>query len=280
MSIARRLQIFSSLGEIYHSTDVGYALKMLQENRTKLSTNLGSVSDQGATVYFLSMTRSKLGSYHQGTQKGAMLVLDPDYLMSFGKLGPVDYWGREFRLVQPTHNEMEERLWSKKQFIPLPKPASKLIKAIHVVRVLPDAWGDRFQFMLRRLWLEAKRQGIKFYFYNNQKDWLLQRKERAIPFEQAKSQLIGPEVLPSGSGGRDSSRPWRELYYATDKAKLSKRTQQIWQNTYYRPDEAKTSLMADIHNMRTDPRIGKLINLIQKHGGIKLFIEYLGNKFK
>ncbi|HWY35781.1 MAG TPA: hypothetical protein VNX68_14140 [Nitrosopumilaceae archaeon] len=280
MSIRQRIQILASLGIIYHFTDIRNALNILKQGRLKLTSNVGTKSDQGTKPYFFSMTRSKLGSYQSGSVQGAMLVIDPDYLK--GKLGPVDYWGREFRKIEPGKNEMEERLWSDKQFVPIPKQANKLIKAIHVLQQLKGAWGKDFDFITRRLWIAAKQQNIPFYFYNNAKDWQLQRKDKAITFEQARSQLTGPEKLPSGIPRTNWLKPYLELYYAKDKTKLSSRAKRILQNAqsgFYQHD-AINSLTADIHNMKTDERVSKLADLITKHGGVKPFIEYIGNKFQ
>jgi hypothetical protein len=281
-TLARTLQMFSYLGELYHFTNTSDAVKILTTGKIKLTTNLGTGSDQGATPYYFSMTRSKIGHYHVDNPQGTVLVLDPDYLTKYGKVQPLDYWGREFRKVAPKQNEMEERLWSHKQFVSLPSPPTKLIKAMHVLVNPNDSWGGRFHYNVRRLWIKAKQNHIPFFFYNNQKAWALQDTRRAIPFEQAIPQLTGPEVLPSGWARSKHFKVYLELYHAKSKDKLSKRAKQILQQSrpgsFYNRD-AITSLETTIHNMKTEPDVDKLVKLITQHGGVKAFINYLGSKF-
>jgi hypothetical protein len=281
-SLAHALQMFAYIGELYHFTNTPDAVKILQTGQIKLTTNVGTLSDQGATPYYFSMTRSKIGAYHKDNPQGTVLVIDPDYLTKYGKIGPIDYWGREFRKVQPTGNEMEERLWSNQQFIALPKPPTKLIKSLHVLVNTKDSWGGKFKFNARRLWLAAKQQHIPFFFYNDRNAWRLQDTRKAIPLKQAKSQLTGPEILPSGWARSKHFKVYLELYHAKSYDKLSKRAKEIWRQSlpgsFYNSD-AINSLQSTVHNMKTDPEVSKLVNIISKHGGVKSFIAYLGNKF-
>lgn len=114
---------------------------IIDNNQLKLYSALAKAVEMkygGGKYYYLSTTRSRLGRYHysQTSAKGGrmafqviMLVLDGRQLRNTVGGRAVDYWGRDMRKIDPTKNEMEDRIISDK---PVIDNASKYIKRIDI----------------------------------------------------------------------------------------------------------------------------------------------------
>ena len=268
----------ASLGEIYHATSVYNLLQILKSGGMRLSSTLGTDAEKLDTApFFGSFTRSKVGGYHTRVTGNfqALIVLDYDKLRQRNKLGPVDYWGREWRKNDQKINEMEERLFSNKQMLPM----IDAIKAIHLL-VMPDKHDEQQKVFVRRTLIEAKRIGIKIYVYNDGKFWRSMQPKKAIPISSL--DLKGKEVTGTSRKRTNFLAPYLNLYYAPNKrAVTDKRAISLLRyitQEYYR-DEQVRGLKADLHNLRTSEYIGKIVPLIKKHGGPEGFLEYLAKKF-
>jgi hypothetical protein len=273
----------ASLGVVYHSTGLWNLYDILDTGKIRLSTSLGSASDKATNdyPYFLSLTRSKIGGYHTRAigNYQAIIALDYDSLRANNKITPRDYWGPEFRKTNQKINEMEETLVSKNQFIELPDPATKLIKGLFILYKPTNDFKEK-AYKLRNTLLLAKRKGIPIYVYDNEKNWLSQRPEKAIPIKDLLDRLKGVEESNINWPRRNYFDRYLNIYYAPTLNHLSKDAKALlYKLSDYYVDEAVRSLEADLHNARSNKIAGPIVKLISKHGGTRKFIEYLAHKF-
>jgi len=133
--------VLSDLSAIlYHKTEESKAIKILKENKFRLSTWLGTAADRPKDVeqlWFFS-TSTKPGAYKRG-YSGVVFVLDGAKLNKKYAGSPFDYWGQDMREVAKNNgrdlDEAEERIFSDTPIIP---NASDYIKEIHADWWMPD----------------------------------------------------------------------------------------------------------------------------------------------
>lgn len=281
---------------LYHYTGAWHLVKIFAEKRISFTVAVGSDIQAGAhnaeKIYFLSCTRSKIGRYsmaHEGANTGVVLVLNRDWLQHNLTVRPVDYWGREFRKADPRGNEMEERVYSREPYLPLPPNTKDLILAIHLYIAEPD---ERYRASLFGTVIGAKQLGVPLFAYQDKRAWLLQDTRRALPSTQLISILkTFPHRPPSGGSFR---RPgdfggYVELFLrpVEDQTRLTKAAKRVIRNlTPYYLHDVFRSLEADIHNTRSPGSIGhdnliRFMQFLQQNGfnNIKDFIEFLSQKW-
>jgi arsenate reductase-like glutaredoxin family protein len=267
---------------LYHATQIPNATNILKENKFTLTFVSGADDAQKPQTkyYYLSTTRSKLGSYHAGTRIGTILVLDGRKLSHNYVGNPVDYWGREFRKVAPSKNEMEDRIWSDKPFI---KPAAKYIKEIHILFLIESYDNEDVEKgWLKTLLLEAYKHNIPAFVYTDKKAAATLNKAKATPIDDLG--LSAVQEREDKRGHRDDMGVWLELYKKNDQEELStepfggaKRTL----NTLFSFDGYK-SFEADIHNSkRNAPSLHEIVEILkQKKWNMKDFYKHLQDKWK
>ena len=250
---------------VYHSTRISAAEKILKENRFALTFVHGSddATNPKNKYYYLSTTRSKLGSYHLGDRLGVLFKLDGTKLRNKYIGNPVDYWGREFRKIQPSRNEMEDRVWSDDPFI---EPADKYIAEMHVFYVDAEDASDAIKKTVRQLLIEAKRKGIPTYLYTDLQAAKLLDTRKAIPL--TKINLKTEAEKPQREyGSKDDLAPWLELYEKNKKEYLSK---EPWGGAVGLLDSLRSmdgieSFKCDIHNNKTGtPALHKIAEILKK----------------
>lgn len=277
--------------EVYHYTMTNKAAQILKNDKFRL-TAVATHSDnlakgKKALSFYLSTTRSKTGHYTEINLEGVVLNLDGRKLGNNYSGQPVDYWGPEFRKVDQSINEMEDRIYHTKPTIP---NASKYIKSIHVLirvdrkrlnttdRLFGDpeankkkeqeilSWSsDWANKAMRVLWLQAKKKGIPIFFYDNKQNWLTQRKPLKLEVSKLK-----PGKVEKRTGRNFPSRnqldPWLELLQrpTSQKSKLG-RTAKRYLERSYDVDGLLRSFMADIGNEKTTGNAGKLIAWMRKN---------------
>jgi hypothetical protein len=299
---------------VYHATQTSSAYQILKTNKFKLTSPIGSdkmVKGKKSQMFYLSTTRSKHGRYHQMNLAGAILELDGRKLANNYKGQPIDYWGPEFRKVDPTGFESEDRIFSPKPEIP---NASKYIKSIHVLLPVtqyrpPKGDGtnffdkpavpkgtvegdlsDREKRNVQLLWVEAKKRKVPIYFYDTHADWTAQRK----PMDLKVAQLAlkkGPQPFPPvgpqyGRADRQSQlHTWVELIMKPITAKLStspfggaKRQLDILFSQF----DAMSQFDADFSNSKKHKDSATIIQFMRKNGlhEFKDLIEWLREKWK
>jgi hypothetical protein len=264
---------------VYHFTSYVNTLNILKENRFALTFVSGSddTSKPNKKYYYLSTTRSRIGSYHVGHTWGVLLKLNGVALRHNNVGNPVDYWGRDFRKVAPSKNEMEDRIWSDKPYI---ENATKYIDEIHISFVGIDL--DPLKRQVRQLLIEAKKQNIPTYIYTDKKSATIFDKRRAIPL--SKVDLSTKPKEPSKSfPGFDSMAPWFELFEKDREEHLStepfggavRRIKSLWGMDGF------SSFSADVHNSKKGtPALHKIVQVLKKNNwDLKDFYKHIQQKW-
>lgn len=147
---------------LFHHTNLNNALNILEKGEFVLTPSVKTVElainkktgqSSAASSFFMSLTRSILGSYHTATRIGAFFVIDGKRLQQHGKIASVVYYDDEF----------EDRLLSSKPSIKI----DGLIKEIRIPispRVVADPASDRHKIRMRQIVIKAKLLGIPVKF--------------------------------------------------------------------------------------------------------------------
>lgn len=223
-------QILEMLSKtVYHYTSQTNVLEILQDNKFYLTASISAQSDDSFRgkkdkYFFMSVTRSRLGSY----KDDCCLVLDGDTLGQNNYAKAVDYWGREFRKIQPTKNEMEDRIFSSSRVI---LNASKHIKEIHIfIR-------NDYTLPLYDIQKLTNQLNLPLYIYDNEKSYILLDKRKAIPYE-ATNQNYTPSKANINS--KDFVHPHilalKELVEKDSEQELSKEARDLYYNIYNSSD--------------------------------------------
>lgn len=284
----------SATSELYHNTRLYSAGKILEKGYFQLTASAGTGSElqfhKPGKFYYLSTTRSKVGDYtlHNYYIDGVVFNLNGDWLNQRYQSAPVDYWERSWSKSGGSRtSEMEDRVYSNKPIIPLPSPATKLIKSIHVLfeidKIKPETSQDRLLY-LRKLLFGAKRLGIPVYVYKTPNDWITQNPRKRIDIGSLiKLMKAEKPSEPWSSAKRDWFKDYRELYFKNDMNKLSPSAKKLMWKAYQYPHELATRIEADIHNIRTkgDPGLDRLLQIFNKLGinSAKEYAQYLDNKW-
>lgn len=280
---------------VYHYMPIRDAENVLKQNKFRLTASAGTGAEKalqkGDRMYYLSTTRHKLGGYHiDNSWMGVIFELDGSKLSQNYAGKAVDYWGAEW-YGDPGDDkkgrekkEAEDRIYSYKPYI---ENANKYIKSVHV---LYDAEAqkryDQLAIDVRRIYISAKRLGVRPYLYTNKQDWLVQDTRKAVNPSSlevvAKATGLGKDkrkTYGSGNYDRRNLSPWIELYQAPVGANISKAAEKTRYNyVLYGYGDAAQSFAADIHNAKSKPAdetgLDTLLKIFRKEK-IKSPQEYL-----
>ena len=153
---------------VYHATGTMKLVQMLHTGTLDLtpSSAIGADANVSTAPFFLSTTRSRQGHYHRDNRGNSVLLkLDGSKLRANYKGKAVDYWGPEYRKRDATRNEMEDRIFSNRNTIPI------LRYLIGIDMLTPTIPQKELNFIK----LTAKKNGIELRFFANNKDWVLGR---------------------------------------------------------------------------------------------------------
>jgi hypothetical protein len=248
---------------VYHGTNMSSAYQILKTNAFRLST-----------------TRSVLGSYHRDPSgTAALMQIDGRKLGNNYKAKPVDYWGPDFRKIQPDKSEMEDRVFSNKPTI---DNADKYIVAVHFYVDIETLNNNHPQLpVFRKAYLEAKKRGIQTYVYDNRKSFLTLNTADAI--KPSKLQLgKDAERIPSSNYiAKNQLDPYVELYYKENYDDLTPTAKKRLRSMRYSQDTI-ASLSADIHSNKSSKNSDRLISIFKKENiqSVKEFVEFLNAKWK
>jgi hypothetical protein len=187
-------KLFESLTDIvYHFTHVFNLIDILKENVFYASTNLGSSSDLSINknkFYFFSTTRSKSTGYNIGNVK---LVLDGRKLNQKYKGFPIDYWkySKNPKDYGDVQNNPSDKAAYKRALLsgeqedrialddPEIKNATSYILEVHIL--LEKYFMNRYKkSQIKFIIDELNNYNIPVYFYQIEKDYLLQNKKNII----------------------------------------------------------------------------------------------------
>ena len=123
-------------GDLYHATYIDEAVSILHSDAlfaTPFMVNKTETSFSNNYYFYVSLSRSKYGSFHEtktDSQKLVLFVLDGDKLSRNFKTQPIDYWEGHITKNRHDEDEMEERIYVNKPEI---KNISKYIKYVEVI---------------------------------------------------------------------------------------------------------------------------------------------------
>ena len=262
-------------GELYHATHLGSATRIIK-NGFILSTHIGTGSEidlaEPDTYYYLSLTTNKKGRFHAKYPEdlGILFNIDGPKISKDYAGKPVDYWQ-----AGPEMFEDEYRIFSKEQVIP-----SKYIKSIHVNGDASKAVDRKWQSYVIDLMLAAKKARIPLYFYSTDDDWLDQKNPIKMNIKQLKHHVdsVFKSDAYTGMVRRDYLKGYKELYYKNTFKQLSKGAKEILRNNQV---EARSTLMNNIHNMKNDPEVTKIVDIFKKEGykSVNDFVEAIFEKW-
>lgn len=264
---------------LYYSESISDAINTLKTDKFSLFMAAGTDTETDLTddLYFFSTTRSKIGGFHLNPYKNAMIFkLDGDKLRQRYKGRPVDYWGPFWRSM-PDKDEMEDRIFSSKPFIP---NATSYILEMHIY-VADEQRDDDIAKALgsnvRKLMILGKKNDIPTYLYNDVNAWHSQNKAKAISAtEFIKSSRHKPsKYFPRTKRLKSYLKPYLELYYSSSRDDLSKAARDlVYYLVYHNKREFVIQLKNTIHNNRTDAGITDAIAKIFRKERIKSVEEY------
>lgn len=165
---------------LYHIIDLKHATTALKKNQLRLAPMAGSKfeADLGKGAFFLSLARSPSSDYIANSAtygNKVIFVFDGVKLGHNYSVKPVNYWhNNEYN----KSDEMEDRLYANKPYIPL----MKYLKEVHF-RTDPNWNGsDTLDIILK-----CKMNKIPVYQYSAWEDLLELKKKAAVPFTVTKS---------------------------------------------------------------------------------------------
>lgn len=195
---------------LYHFTSEHRLIDIINQDKFILTASVGTQAERGLELstknqklYYLSTSRSRQGDYALNNIKGVFLELDGRELGYKYEGAPVDYWGREFRKVNPRKHEMEDRLYSNDPEIP---NAHKYIKSISIlVEPKPDEklkeddwleWMSNLRELARTVIPYSEKYDIPVYLYDNASDFYTGNKKKSITTDYLRGMR---ETLLTGS---------------------------------------------------------------------------------
>ena len=285
---------------LYHATSVYSAAKILTTDSFDLTPLTGTqaetdlvnqdpksltkTSHQVKRSYYLSMTRSKVGSFTRAKARGGMCVLNLDgrKLSQRYIVRPVDYWGTielGSTELRDTRNEREDRLFHSRASI---QRASSYVTSVHIY--LPEDYQENNQ--LFQLWTKCKKLGIPVFGYLTEKQFLLQDRSKSVPVQFSKLAAKGPEPRPMRRPRKGYLAKWWELHVTpfNQRDRLSEDAQSAL--NYLRYDDGLNVFNADLHNAKTsrlgDPGSDRetLIKLVRAMDSMKLTAKGFAEKMK
>ena len=151
---------------VWHYSNNPY--EILKSNKFGLSSESGSDVTKSGKPFYLSLSRSKSGSY-SNNPRGIIFKLDGAKLNNKYKGFPFDYWaGSGFKNRSQGNSEMEDRLASKNSEIPNARD--------YILEVI--GWADEYSKKSiysnyqKNVELLCKKLDIPFVFYDSYQNFL------------------------------------------------------------------------------------------------------------
>ena len=255
---------------LFHYTSIESALAVVKSGVFQLSSVTGNKSEEQYSPkgypFFLSLTRTSHGDYHNYVGTGAVLFkLNGDWFNSRYIVKPIDYWERSWLQSPGRTREAEDRVFSKDSTIP-----DGAITEIHLLLKEQEEYRSP---RARELMIAAKQRGLPIFLYTDDKAWRLLDKRRAKNVADVGDVLKGPRQF--GTTYRkptDYVKPWIELIEKDKKEHLTDRAQKLLKNLrYYDRHGEDSGLAVDLSNARK-PSAGdresavQLIKYMQANG--------------
>ena len=241
---------------LFHAINTHNALAALEAGAFQLGIAPAGGADaqyQKDHPYYLSMAHSANARYGRDRRGGVTIEFNRDYLKARYKIIPIDYWGGmrtsdQERSGSGSDLEQEDRLLSKDQQLPIPTPATKMIRAIHVLVPKKGDWHTQWE---RRLIVVAKSKGIPVHVYDDYRRFQLAMPAAAVGVDAVMPALkarYAPDFPPSQFNPKKSLARYRELLFKKDKSELSPEAIRALRFSYR---DMVSAFNADLHNARS-----------------------------
>ena len=284
---------------VYHFTNTAALANILKTNKIMTSVAYGTSADADINkkkLYYLSLARSMTSTYTKSGRGAAVMKLDGRKLGNTYKGAPVDYWGPGW-----STDEMEDRIFTDKPYI---EPADRYIEEIGVPMPIWDSGKKYTQTYTtdniktaKAIEEEGKKLGIPVYFYPDNASYRMQNKKKALTSVDEWVKMFDKAEGKTTEWDYDTqfSEPFYlvpfieilEKVYFGDGTKddLSDKGQKLYDNMRWYEDSIR-SIVADIHNNKSDPKarpyivtIGKAIRK-SKHGSFEDLIKAVRAKIR
>jgi hypothetical protein len=206
-------------GLLYHATSLRNTRSILMKDRFELKPSEGSASEErlSAGYNYMSCARTPGGSTYirnRASLNNMILVLDGNALSTRYSMRPVDYWANSTdKSVEGvrTINETEERVLSKKPFIP---NATRYIVSVHG-SYTAGKYND-YEYEYFQIEKHCLMHRIPVYWYADGADmWRMRPQDRVHPQfsvgEQPRIKLTKYAV--EYNLRNNDINPWLELWY-------------------------------------------------------------------
>lgn len=215
---------------VYHYTNFKNAAKIMKSGRFHLAISTGDRIEQSyqpkESDYFMSVTRTKLGSFHANGSKtsGVLFVLDGDWINRRNKGKAVEYFSGS---RASGRSEAEDRIFSRTPTLPI-TPVVEMHLLLQKENGFMQPASD-----VRAVMLHAKKNNIPYYVYFDHDAWVLQDKRKALDSKEylhlAKAEKTDKEHPMSYVQTRDASpfMMYSEIMNSVSYEKLSKPTKMI-----------------------------------------------------
>jgi len=216
---------------LFHYTSIESALTIVKSGVFQLSSITGNKSEEQYAPpghpFFLSLTRTSHGDYHNYVGTGAVLFkLNGDWFNSRYIVKPIDYWERAWNGSPGRSREAEDRVFSKDPTIP-----DGAITEIHLLMKEQEEYRSP---RARELMIVSKQRGIPIFLYTDDKAWRLLDKRRAKNVADSGDVLRGSRKnMITYRKATDYIKPWIELLEKDREEQLSPRAVKLVHNLKY-----------------------------------------------
>jgi hypothetical protein len=262
---------------------------ILQSNKFRLRPIEGTESDKILNKnypFYFSTSRTRNNSFSSIVGSSTcILQLNGTKLAERYKGSAIDYWGEDFRKINPKGYEQEDRIFSKKRAIP---NALSYIQAVTIMVVVGNESG-RTRDMLRKIALELKVHKIPLRIYTDKNAFKTDNKAKAVKIVDILNSMPAEKNKPYRSR-RDSSQntlsPWMELIFKPNTVPLTSETKDTLHRYLSYPTDAIRQFKNELHNSTSGDTVlredgGKIQEYLFKHKlDAKQLIEFLQNKWK
>lgn len=198
---------------LYHITNSGALSSILESNRFEMKPSDGTSveREQAPDAYYFSCARSRTSAYFQrnASHASAIIVLDGDKLAQRYKAKPTNYWGDMQHL---NNDEMEDRVYSKRPFIP---NAKSYITEIHMMRDKFPSNPTWYNSRVYEIYRAAKFARIPIYMYGfTDVSYFLSDEERKRVRDNRPSRIAQKNFLLLNKAKADPDVKVRELFEA------------------------------------------------------------------
>ena len=201
VSAYKKYRSMATSSPLYHRTEEDRAIKILKENKIRMSTWLGTGSDKASgkdQMWFFS-TSTRPDAYRTDSS-GVVFVLDGNKLRQNYETSPFDYWQKTGR-NQEESDEAEERVFSDS---PVMTNASQFVTELHAHWWMSDdtSVAAHAYKRHRELALLAKQHHIPLFWYSDLKKMSVLDKSAAKSFSDfPKSQSLTHNDLTERRSG-------------------------------------------------------------------------------